>query len=219
MLLIKDLSRAAGALESVCVLKTLVTVSTVSWNTPSVPHITHFLIFPSFTPQIHRSKNKWKFHLKDGIMNLNGRDYVFSKAIGDAEWWGRKKKKPHRQSNRRRNSVTPSIQLTDCSISFHILQLDFISGNFESEYADKPKGLWATVQPGCHQKQSPSFAGWATYSGRGKPVNRVLSLSLFVPLPFSWESSRALESKHFTSFRCSGPGWPDLPREVTGHSS
>lgn len=40
----------------------------------------------SFPPQIHRSKNKWKFHLKDGIMNLNGRDYVFSKAIGDAEW-------------------------------------------------------------------------------------------------------------------------------------
>ncbi|XP_029453569.1 transcription initiation factor IIA subunit 1 isoform X2 [Rhinatrema bivittatum] len=36
--------------------------------------------------KIHRSKNKWKFHLKDGIMNLNGRDYVFSKAIGDAEW-------------------------------------------------------------------------------------------------------------------------------------
>ncbi|KAG2457450.1 STON2 protein, partial [Polypterus senegalus] len=36
--------------------------------------------------KIHRSKNKWKFHLKDGIMNLNGRDYVFFKAIGDAEW-------------------------------------------------------------------------------------------------------------------------------------
>nr|KAF6484785.1 general transcription factor IIA subunit 1 [Rousettus aegyptiacus] len=36
--------------------------------------------------KIHRSKNKWKFHLKDGIMNLNGRDYIFSKAIGDAEW-------------------------------------------------------------------------------------------------------------------------------------
>uniref|UniRef100_A0A3Q2ZNR1 General transcription factor IIA, 1 n=2 Tax=Kryptolebias marmoratus TaxID=37003 RepID=A0A3Q2ZNR1_KRYMA len=35
--------------------------------------------------KIHRSKNKWKFHLKDGIMNLNGKDYVFSKAIGDAE--------------------------------------------------------------------------------------------------------------------------------------
>lgn len=45
---------------------------------------THLRSFPLL--QIHRSKNKWKFHLKDGIMNLNGRDYVFSKAIGDAEW-------------------------------------------------------------------------------------------------------------------------------------
>uniref|UniRef100_A0A3Q2Q9Z4 General transcription factor IIA, 1 n=1 Tax=Fundulus heteroclitus TaxID=8078 RepID=A0A3Q2Q9Z4_FUNHE len=39
----------------------------------------------TFDP-IHRSKTKWKFHLKDGIMNLNGRDFVFSKATGDAEW-------------------------------------------------------------------------------------------------------------------------------------
>lgn len=46
----------------------------------------HNINFLLFAPQIHRSKNKWKFHLKDGIMNLNGRDYVFSKAIGDAEW-------------------------------------------------------------------------------------------------------------------------------------
>uniref|UniRef100_UPI00358DDEFA transcription initiation factor IIA subunit 1-like isoform X2 n=1 Tax=Myxine glutinosa TaxID=7769 RepID=UPI00358DDEFA len=36
--------------------------------------------------KIHRSKNRWKFHLKDGIMNLNGKDYVFSKSVGDAEW-------------------------------------------------------------------------------------------------------------------------------------
>ncbi|XP_072121036.1 TFIIA-alpha and beta-like factor [Mobula birostris] len=36
--------------------------------------------------KIHRSKNKWKFYLKDGIMTYNGRDYVFSKAFGDAEW-------------------------------------------------------------------------------------------------------------------------------------
>ncbi|XP_041354227.1 transcription initiation factor IIA subunit 1-like [Gigantopelta aegis] len=36
--------------------------------------------------KIHRNKNKWKFHLKDGIMNLNGRDYVFQKATGDSEW-------------------------------------------------------------------------------------------------------------------------------------
>lgn len=36
--------------------------------------------------KITRARNKWKFHLKDGIMNLNGEDYVFQKASGDAEW-------------------------------------------------------------------------------------------------------------------------------------
>lgn len=36
--------------------------------------------------KITRNRNKWKFHLKDGIMNVNGRDYVFQKAVGDAEW-------------------------------------------------------------------------------------------------------------------------------------
>ncbi|XP_076345769.1 transcription initiation factor IIA subunit 1-like isoform X2 [Tachypleus tridentatus] len=36
--------------------------------------------------KISRSRNRWKFHLKDGIMNLRGKDYVFQKAIGDAEW-------------------------------------------------------------------------------------------------------------------------------------
>merc|ERR1719423_391271 len=36
--------------------------------------------------KIGRARNKWKFHLKDGIMNLNGKDYVFQKAIGEAEW-------------------------------------------------------------------------------------------------------------------------------------
>nr|XP_027790131.1 TFIIA-alpha and beta-like factor isoform X1 [Marmota flaviventris] len=36
--------------------------------------------------KIHRSKNKWKFFLKDGVMCFGGRDYVFAKAIGDAEW-------------------------------------------------------------------------------------------------------------------------------------
>jgi len=36
--------------------------------------------------KINRSKNKWKFHLKDGIMNLNGRDQLFQKANGDADW-------------------------------------------------------------------------------------------------------------------------------------
>ncbi|KAF7285729.1 transcription initiation factor IIA subunit 1-like [Rhynchophorus ferrugineus] len=36
--------------------------------------------------KIIRNRNKWKFHLKDGIMNLNGLDYVFMKATGEAEW-------------------------------------------------------------------------------------------------------------------------------------
>ncbi|XP_037261646.1 TFIIA-alpha and beta-like factor [Falco biarmicus] len=36
--------------------------------------------------KIHRSKNKWKFYLKDGVMSFEGRDHVFAKAIGDAEW-------------------------------------------------------------------------------------------------------------------------------------
>ncbi|MEQ2276511.1 hypothetical protein XENORESO_001457 [Xenotaenia resolanae] len=36
--------------------------------------------------KIHRSKNRWKFHLKDGVMSYGGRDYVFSKATGEAEW-------------------------------------------------------------------------------------------------------------------------------------
>uniref|UniRef100_A0A8C5KXR9 General transcription factor IIA, 1-like n=1 Tax=Jaculus jaculus TaxID=51337 RepID=A0A8C5KXR9_JACJA len=36
--------------------------------------------------KIHRSKSRWKFYLKDGIMCFGGRDYVFSRAIGDAEW-------------------------------------------------------------------------------------------------------------------------------------
>lgn len=40
----------------------------------------------SFLSQIHRSKNRWKFHLKDGVMCYGGREYVFSKAVGEAEW-------------------------------------------------------------------------------------------------------------------------------------
>uniref|UniRef100_A0A673KQ87 General transcription factor IIA, 1-like n=1 Tax=Sinocyclocheilus rhinocerous TaxID=307959 RepID=A0A673KQ87_9TELE len=36
--------------------------------------------------KIHRSKNRWKFYLKDGVMSYGGKDYVFSKAVGEAEW-------------------------------------------------------------------------------------------------------------------------------------
>merc|ERR1712098_595020 len=36
--------------------------------------------------KITRARNKWKFYLTDGILNLNGKDYVFQRAHGDAEW-------------------------------------------------------------------------------------------------------------------------------------
>ncbi|XP_072171024.1 transcription initiation factor IIA subunit 1-like [Diadema setosum] len=36
--------------------------------------------------KINRSRNKWKFTLKHGIMNLKGKDYVFCKSTGDADW-------------------------------------------------------------------------------------------------------------------------------------
>jgi len=36
--------------------------------------------------KIHRTKSRWKFSLKVGIMNLNGKDFVFQKANGEADW-------------------------------------------------------------------------------------------------------------------------------------
>ncbi|KAG0041355.1 transcription factor IIA subunit alpha [Gryganskiella cystojenkinii] len=36
--------------------------------------------------KVTRTKNKWKCVLKDGIMLINGRDYLFHKATGDFEW-------------------------------------------------------------------------------------------------------------------------------------
>lgn len=110
------------------------TMSVCSWR----PHS-----FVSSLWQIHRSKNKWKFHLKDGIMNLNGRDYVFSKAIGDAEWWRRRKKKTDRSRN------SNSYQFTRY---FNILPhpgTGFVSGNiWVFENSHKPKGPWGIVK-GC----------------------------------------------------------------------
>lgn len=43
-------------------------------------------LFVFLIHQIHRSKNKWKFYLKDGVMSFEGKDHVFAKAVGDAEW-------------------------------------------------------------------------------------------------------------------------------------
>ncbi|KAI8628897.1 transcription factor IIA, alpha/beta subunit [Xylariaceae sp. FL1651] len=36
--------------------------------------------------KVQRVKNKWKCVLKDGVLNVNGRDYVFHKATGEYEW-------------------------------------------------------------------------------------------------------------------------------------
>lgn len=36
--------------------------------------------------KVQRVKNKWKYVLKDGVANINGKDYVFSRAQGESEW-------------------------------------------------------------------------------------------------------------------------------------
>lgn len=36
--------------------------------------------------RVQRVRNRWKCSLKDGIMNIDGKDYVFQKANGDSEW-------------------------------------------------------------------------------------------------------------------------------------
>ncbi|RKP06754.1 transcription factor IIA, alpha/beta subunit-domain-containing protein [Thamnocephalis sphaerospora] len=35
---------------------------------------------------VARTKNKWKCVLKDGVLTMDGRDYVFHRASGDFEW-------------------------------------------------------------------------------------------------------------------------------------
>lgn len=36
--------------------------------------------------RVHRSKNKYKCSLREGVMNIMGRDYLFSTATGDFDW-------------------------------------------------------------------------------------------------------------------------------------
>ena len=36
--------------------------------------------------KVTRMKSKWKTTLKDGVMNLNGRDYIFKKASCEFDW-------------------------------------------------------------------------------------------------------------------------------------
>lgn len=36
--------------------------------------------------KVSRIKNKWKCVLKDGVVNMNGKDYVFRSCNGEFEW-------------------------------------------------------------------------------------------------------------------------------------
>ena len=36
--------------------------------------------------KVQRTKNKWKCVMKDGMITVNGKEYVFSKATGEFEW-------------------------------------------------------------------------------------------------------------------------------------
>jgi transcription initiation factor TFIIA large subunit len=36
--------------------------------------------------KVHRTKNKWKCQLREGVISTGGRDWVFSKATGEFEW-------------------------------------------------------------------------------------------------------------------------------------
>ena len=36
--------------------------------------------------QVARVKNKWKCTLKDGVMSVGGKEYVFHKGTGEFEW-------------------------------------------------------------------------------------------------------------------------------------
>jgi len=36
--------------------------------------------------KVGRVKNKWKCILKDGMIHINGKDYLFAKCTGEFEW-------------------------------------------------------------------------------------------------------------------------------------
>ncbi len=36
--------------------------------------------------KVSHVRNRWKCSLKDGIMNIDGKDYIFARASGDFEW-------------------------------------------------------------------------------------------------------------------------------------
>lgn len=36
--------------------------------------------------KVQRVKNKWKCNLKEGVANIDGRDFIFQRATGESEW-------------------------------------------------------------------------------------------------------------------------------------
>ena len=36
--------------------------------------------------RVSHAKSRWKVVLRDGIMQIGGKDYVFSKATGELQW-------------------------------------------------------------------------------------------------------------------------------------
>lgn len=36
--------------------------------------------------KVQRARGKWKVHLKDGVMRINGKDYLFHTAVGDMQF-------------------------------------------------------------------------------------------------------------------------------------
>ena len=43
-------------------------------------------MFKGSDEQVTRVRNKWKVLLKDGVMSIHGRDYIFKKASCEFEW-------------------------------------------------------------------------------------------------------------------------------------
>jgi transcription initiation factor TFIIA large subunit len=44
------------------------------------------VVFKGSNEQVTRVRNKWKVLLKDGVMSIHGRDYIFKKASCEFEW-------------------------------------------------------------------------------------------------------------------------------------
>lgn len=118
-------------------------------------------------------------------------------------------------------SLTPSIQLTDTLASFHILWLD----SFRKLFLRLRELLRQTQRTVRYCKTRVfSKSTWLalrdekpTEEGKTRELS-VVSLYFFfqasLPFFFFFLSERihvTLERKHFTSYRCRGPGWPQLP--------